>query len=49
MTPDQINRLIYWLYIIVWILVGITLCVAATWGVLAIIETIKQYLEERRH
>lgn len=49
MTPDQINRLIYWLYIIVWILVGMTFCVGITWGVLAIIETIKQYLKERRH
>ena len=49
MTPDQINRLIYWLVIITWILVGITFCTAATWGVLAIIEYIKDKLSERRH
>lgn len=49
MNPESFTRFIYWLYIIVWILVGMTFCTAATWGVLAIIETIKQYLEERRH
>lgn len=49
MTPDQINRLIYWLVIITWILAGMTCCVALTWGVLAVIEYIKDKLSERRH
>lgn len=49
MTPDQINRLIYWLVIITWILAGMTCCVAFTWGVLAIIEYIKDKLSERRY
>lgn len=49
MNPEEFTRFIYWLYIIVWILVGITFCTAATWGVLAIIEWIKDIIEERRH
>lgn len=49
MNPEEFTRFVYWIYIIVWILVGITFCAAATWGILAIFETIKHYLEERRH
>ena len=49
MNPEEFTRFVYWLYIIVWILAGMTICVAITWGVLAIIETVKQYIEERRH
>lgn len=49
MIPEEFTRFVYWLYIIVWILVGMTFCVGITWGLLAIIETIKEYIKERRH
>ena len=49
MNPETFTRFVYWLYIIVWILAGMTCCVALTWGVLAVIEYIKDKLSERRH